>query len=133
MWFTIFVLIFQKSHLWYVRKMKLMLGLFICVSTSTLSSSLSAETRELFCDADQVFPKRKCLAEFEDGVPHGTCRAFDDKGRLILTEDYVHGKVQGKRVCYYPSGKRFSEMTFVNGLAEGETTFEEVLRMTTVG
>lgn len=82
----------------------------------------AAETREVSLEADVFFPKRRCVVEFEDGVPHGVCRAYDDQNRLILTEEYVKGRVEGKRVCYYPSGKKFSEMTFVNGLGEGETT-----------
>jgi hypothetical protein len=89
---------------------------------SLFSNRVAAETRELDCPADQVFPKRKCVVPYENGVPHGQCKAFDDQGRLILTEDYVNGKVHGQRVCYYPSGKKFSEMKFVDGLAEGTTT-----------
>jgi hypothetical protein len=55
-------------------------------------------------------------------VPHGICRAYDDQQRLILTEEYVNGRMEGKRVCYYPSGKKFSEMNFRGGLAEGKST-----------
>jgi hypothetical protein len=82
----------------------------------------AAETRELSLEADSLFPKRRCVVEFQDGIPHGICRANDERGRLILTEAYANGKVHGKRICYYPNGQKFSEMNFENGLAEGETT-----------
>lgn len=91
-------------------------------SLSFSSLNHAADTRELQCEADQNFPKRRCVVDFVEGQPHGKLKAFDDKDRLIVEEDYVHGKVHGKRICYYPSGKKFSEMTFVDGLAEGPTT-----------
>jgi hypothetical protein len=94
----------------------------LCVTVVFAAVVNGAERRELLCEADGIFPKRLCVAEFKDGVPHGVCRCYDDQKRLILTEDYVNGRVEGQRVCYYPSGKKFSEMTFRNGLAEGKTT-----------
>jgi hypothetical protein len=41
----------------------------------------------------------RCVAEFKDGLPHGGCRAYDEKGYLILTRDQVKGRVEGNRVC----------------------------------
>ena len=101
----------------YVSVPLILLGVLSCGSLLG-----AAETREIACEADLVFPKRICVVPFQDGQPHGTCKAYDREKRLILTEEYVNGRVEGKRVCYYPSGEKFSEMTFVNGLAEGETT-----------
>ena len=92
-----------------MKTFTLAFGLFICALMSAFSSGLFAETRERHCEADQVFPERKCVVEFRDGVPHGTCRADDDTGRLILTEEYVRGQVQGKRICYDPSGKKVQQ------------------------
>ncbi len=66
--------------------------------------TVAAETRESLHEADNVFPKRRCVTEFIDGVPHGLLRAYDDHSRLILTENYVRGQVHGKRICFYPSG-----------------------------
>lgn len=100
----------------------LCLGLILCGAVSFNSIMNAAETRELTAEADVFFPKRRCVAEFKGDVPHGVCRAYDDEKRLILTEEYVNGRVEGKRTCYYPSGKKFSEMTFKNGLGEGKTT-----------
>ncbi len=98
------------------------LGLILSGAVSFGSTILAAETREIDVEADFLFPKRKCIVEFKEGMPQGTLRAYDDQKRLILIEDYVNGRVEGKRVCYYPSGKKFSEMSFINGLAEGKTT-----------
>jgi antitoxin component YwqK of YwqJK toxin-antitoxin module len=99
----------------------MILGLLLCGVVAGCSMTSAAETKEIACEADAVFPKRRCVVDIENGEPNGTCRAYDDQDRLILTEDYVNGRVHGKRICYYPSGKKFSEMTFENGLSEGET------------
>lgn len=97
-------------------------AILVCGGALCVSLASAAETREVSLDADVFFPKRRCVIELKNDVPHGVCRAYDDQKRLILTENYVNGRVEGKRHCYYPSGKKFSEMTFVNGLAEGRTT-----------
>jgi hypothetical protein len=97
-------------------------GIILWGAVLFVSVANAAETREVALDADVFFPKRRCVVELKAGVPHGICRAYDDQKRLILTEEYVNGRVEGKRICYYPSGKKFSEMSFVNGLGEGATT-----------
>jgi len=101
---------------------RLRVGLILCGIILLGSINHAAETREVVAEPDVFFPKRRCVIELKEGVPHGACRAYDSQGRLILTESYVNGRVEGKRVCYYPSGRKFSEMTFQNGLAQGKTT-----------
>ncbi len=101
---------------------RLCVGLILYGAVSFASPINASEMRELTVEADLFFPKRRCVAEFNEGVPHGPCRAYDDQNRLIVTEEYVNGRVEGKRGCYYPNGKKFSEMNFKGGLAEGKTT-----------
>ena len=54
----------------------------------------------------------------EDGIQQGEMQVY--KGdKLYLTTNYVDGKENGKRVTYYPSGKKASEENISNDLENG--------------
>ena len=76
-------------------------------------------TKEQWFDADGYFPRRRTVATFVGDQPHGECKCYDDKDRLIAVEYYENGRLHGKRTSYYPSGKKFSQMDFKHGVATG--------------
>lgn len=86
------------------------------------SSKRGVEVREFDAEADDVFPPRRVVAQYVNDQPHGECRAYDERGRLIFAQTFVDGKLHGIRTCYYPSGAKFSEYRFVKGLGQGLST-----------
>jgi len=78
--------------------------------------------KEIWVEEDAYFPRRKAIATFVGDQPHGECKCYDEKNRLICVEQYKNGVLHGKRVSYYPSGKKFNEVTFVEGKATGTST-----------
>jgi hypothetical protein len=77
---------------------------------------------EKWMEANDYFPRRKVVATYVKDQPQGEVKFYDAQDRLIGVEHYNQGMLHGKRVCYYPSGKKFSETTFQNGAAHGAST-----------
>lgn len=85
-------------------------------------TAVAGDVRETTHDADDLFPKTRRLTPHVDGKPHGLVKAYDAKDRLVFTEHYVRGELNGDRTAYRPDGTKFSVMPFVNGKFHGPST-----------
>lgn len=80
----------------------------------------AVETRTFDVAADALLPARKVSVTLVNGRPSGEVRSVDDQGRLICIERYRAGVLNGMRERFYPDGKKFSELRFVDGVAQNE-------------
>ena len=49
---------------------------------------------------------------------------FHEKSKAVMTrENYVNGKLDGKKITYYPNGIVTEELSFKNGVMEGENNY----------
>ncbi len=42
---------------------------------------------------------------------------------IMLRENYIDGKLHGKKITYYPNGTTTEEITYINGIMEGENLY----------
>lgn len=78
----------------------------------------AVETRTFEVAADALLPARKVTVTFVNGRPSGEVRSVDPQGRLICIEQYRAGVLNGRRERFYPGGEKFSELRFVDGVAQ---------------
>jgi hypothetical protein len=79
------------------------------------------ETREFDLDADELLPARHVTVTFINGLAEGEVRCVDGEGRLISSEQYLRGRLDGPRQRFYPDGRQlFSELRFADGVAQGK-------------
>lgn len=66
-----------------------------------------------------------------DKLHHGLWKYYHENSKILMcTEHYLNGKLEGKRVVYYPNGKIAEETNYVNGVRNGsykKYTLEGVL------
>lgn len=69
--------------------------------------------------ADASYPYLRMIGPLVDGQPHGEFRAYGPKRRLMMIENFSHGKLQGTKRLFYPSGKPFELFTLENDQLQG--------------
>jgi hypothetical protein len=69
--------------------------------------------------ADSSYPYHRMIGPLVDGQLHGEVRAYGPKRRLMMIENFSHGKLQGTKRLFYPSGKPFELFTLENNQFQG--------------
>jgi hypothetical protein len=77
------------------------------------------EPVETWLEEDDFFPRRRYVANRVAGQIEGEARSYGESGGLCAADHFEHGVLQGLRTCFYPSGRKFMELTFRNGKSEG--------------
>jgi hypothetical protein len=90
------------------------------LASFTLPEAPSDGPSTMDVEADSFLPARKVSVTFVDGRPEGEVRCVDVRDRVICVETYRHGLLHGTRERFYPGGEKFSELRFVDGIAQGE-------------
>jgi hypothetical protein len=82
-----------------------------------------SQSVEGWLDEDDFYPRRRFVATKVAGLIEGEVRCYAANGGLCLVEHVERGVPQGLRTCYYPSGRKFMEMSFRDGKSEGTERF----------
>lgn len=61
--------------------------------------------------------------EYKKGLQHGREITYDDEGKLIKDENFVHGKKEGLETGFDHEGRKIYQAFYHNGKKDGKEIF----------